>query len=838
MIYKGDNTREVSFPLGGIGTGSIGLGGDGRLIDWEIFNRPSKGSINKYTHFAVRAIKKDKIIPLVLNGDVTKELTGRYMQGEFKGFGYGPERHNMCGFPHFEDVAFRGEFPIAKVDFCDKKFPARVSLTAFNPFVPHDAFNSSIPAAFFEIEIENISDEDMKYEAAFSLSNPYRESVNVSDYKDGIRYLTVKNASADENSIDYGELTAATDSPVSFCQTYWYRGIWQDDVVTYWKELSQNREWKQREYDTYGEYDTGTLVAQADIPAKHTKKIRFVLSWNCPNNYNYWSEMLNADGTHKSWKNYYATVFKNSVCSAQYSIRNMTGLLERTISFKEALLGSTLPDGMAEAISANLSVLKSPTVLRLEDGSFYGWEGVFEKSGSCEGNCQHVWGYVYSTAFLFPELERSVRDIEFKYSTMPDGKMGFRTLLPLGRGILPDRACVDGQLGSVIKCYREWKISGNDDWLKGHWEDIKKIMAYAWSKDNPDRWDYDRDGVLEGRQHHTLDMELFGPSSWLQGIYMAALKAGAEMAEFVGDTKTAEDYKELFEKGYEFTYKNLFNGRYFEQRVDVTDKSIIDKFDAVDRYWNFETGQMKYQIDGGCEIDQMLAQWHADIVGLGDIFDPGQVSIALESMMQNNFKPTMRDFVNPWRVYCLNDEAGTVMCSYPDGARKPEIPISYCEEVMTGFEYAFAGLLASRGKVEDAAKVVSAIRDRYDGIKRNPWNEIECGSNYARSMASYALIPLLSGFTFDIPMKHIGFKPYKKNFKSLWSVADAWGTVETMESKLVFSVAEDSIELSSFGTDIDAKEILVDGRSISFTKDNGKLIFETVRITKEMEIKG
>ena len=57
MKYIGDFTKEISFPLGGIGTGSVGISGSGRLIDWEIFNRPSKGSINSYSHFAIKATK-------------------------------------------------------------------------------------------------------------------------------------------------------------------------------------------------------------------------------------------------------------------------------------------------------------------------------------------------------------------------------------------------------------------------------------------------------------------------------------------------------------------------------------------------------------------------------------------------------------------------------------------------------------------------------------------------------------------------------------------------------------------------------------------------------------
>jgi len=840
MIYKGEYTQEISFPLGGIGTGSIGLGGDGRLVDWEIFNRPSKGSINRYTHFAIRAIQNGKITPLVMNGDITKELTGRYMQGEFKGFGYGPERYNMCGFPHFRNVTFDGTFPIAKVGFEDEAFPGKVELCAFNPFIPHDALSSGLPCAFFETEITNNTTEDIKYQVALVLSNPYKKSANESDCLDGIRTLRVKNAEVDDTSVEYGELTAATDCEKSFVQTYWYRGSWQDGVVTYWNEFSKNPEIKERNYDTDGESDTGMLVGEVDVKANHSKKIRFVISWSCPNNYNYWSEVKNEDGTHKSWKNYYATVFKNSLESAMYAIKNMTSLMERTEKFKETLANSTLCEGMTEAISANLAVLKSPTVLRLEDGSFYGWEGVFEKSGSCEGTCQHVWGYAYALCFLFPELERSIRDTEFKYNTMDDGKMGFRTLLPLGRGILPNySACVDGQLGSVIKCYREWKISGDDKWILGHVDDIKKVMAYTWSEANPHRWDFDKDGVLEGRQHHTLDMELFGPSSWLQGYYLGALKAGAEIMEFAGDTKTAEEYMDLYKKGREWTKENLFNGKYFIQKVDLKNKEVTERFDASALYWNSEAEEIKYQVADGSEIDQLVGQWHSDIIGLGDIFDREQVKTALCSMMKNNFKPTMRNFANPWRVYCLNDEGGTIICDYPDGAKKPAIPISYCEEVMTGFEYAFAGLLASRGMENDAKKVVDAIRDRYDGKKRNPWNEIECGNNYARSMASYALLPILSGFEFDMSKGHIGFRPYRKDeFCSLWSVGNSWGEIKIYKNTLELNVFEGDLEISSFGTDF-AKNgctLVIDGKNTEFEIVGESLLFEKAKL-KKLEIR-
>ncbi len=836
MKYIGDYTSEISFPLGGIGTGCVGLGGNGRLVDWEIFNRPSKGSINGYSHFAIKAVKDNKPITFVLNGDLEKDFMGQYKQSKFTGYGFGPDSQMMCGFPHFKNVEFNGEFPIATLNFKDDKFPADVTMTAFNPFIPNDSKNSSIPAAFFEIEVTNTTEETLKYQIALSVANPYT-SHNEAKKKDGYQMLSFYNSDEDKSGLGYGDLTIATDCEKTYTQTYWYRGGWRDKLVTYWNDFNSIENLKERIYDTDGGNDTGTLVSEIEVLPQESKKVRFILSWNMPNCYNYWKERGENEPV-KHWKNYYATVFEDSADSASYSLNNWNDLYSRTLTFKNALHNTSLPKSVIDAAASNLSVLKSPTVLRLEDGSFYGWEGVHEKSGSCEGTCQHVWNYAYAMCFLFPDLERSVRDLEFKYSTDQDGKMGFRMLLPLGRGVSGFRACVDGQMGAVIKCYREWKISGDNEWLRANWDNIKKVLEYAWSDKNPDAWDLDKDGVLEGRQHHTLDMEMFGPSSWLEGMYLAALKAAAEMGDFLGDTVKSEEYRELFNKGCKWTKENLFNGKYFIQNIDITDKNITDRFSASDTYWNDETGEIKYQIADGSSIDQMLAQWHADIIGLGDIFDREQVSIALEQMMKNNYKPNMRDFANPWRIFSLNDESGSVICVYPDGANKPKIPIPYCEETMTGFEYSFAGLLCSRNMIDDGIKAVSAVRNRFDGKKRNPWNEFECGSNYARSMASYALIPILSGFEFDMPKKYIGFNPYVKDkFNAIWSIDGAWGEFILDENKVTVTVTEGKLLLSAFGLKFSntVSSLKIDGKSVDFKFENGIIYFEETTISQNME---
>ena len=653
------------------------------------------------------------------------------------------------------------------------------------------------------------------------MRTPYEVSRNKAEKKGSFSTLTLYNCGADKESTEYGDLTIATDCEKTYTQAYWYRGGWQDNIVTFWNDFNSTENLKERNYDTDGKNDIGTVAAEVEVEPQKSKKVRFVLSWNVPNCQNFWNKSSNEE-ENKQWKNYYATVFEDSAHSAVYSLNNWNDLYNRTLTFKNALFNTSVPKEVLDAAASNLSVLKSPTVLRLEDGSFYGWEGVHEREGSCEGTCQHVWNYAYAMCFLFPDLERSIRDLEFKYSTDRDGKMAFRMMLPTGREMSQNRACVDGQMGTVIKCYREWKISGDNQWLKANWENIKKVLEYAWSDKNPDRWDLNKDGVLEGRQHHTLDMEIFGPSSWLEGMYLLALKAAAEMGDFLGDTERAEEYRELFNKGYKWTKDNLFNGKYFIQRVDIKDESIIDSFSASN-YWNEETKEIKYQIADGSSIDQMLAQWHADILGLGDIFDKEQVSSALKEMMKNNYKPCMRDFANPWRVFSLNDEAGTVICDYPEGVNKPKIPIPYCEETMTGFEYSFAGLLCSKNMIEDGVKVAKAVRDRFDGKKRNPFNEFECGSNYARSMASFALIPILSGFVFNMPQNQIGFKP-KKDGNYFWSVDGAWGTVDCCKEKYTLTLLGGEIVLKSFVTGLDSvSRVVVNGAEVPFSC-NGDII--------------
>ena len=854
MIYK--DTEKISFPLGGIGTGSIGLAGNGSLIDWEIYNKPNKKSINGYSHFALKVKNKGETLVKVLQGDSIENLIGEISGKYYSGFGYGPRIPTMAGFPHFKSVTFNGTFPIANLTFSEENFPVKARLTAFNPFIPHDDYNSSLPSAFFEWELENLTNSDLECALAFSVQNPSGSSVNQKTIENGVSGLNLISGDKTIDQIDYTELFVATDEKDSVVQESWYRGSWQDPITMFWKDFSNDSRMPERSYRTdknkdensvigNGNSEHGSVVSYISIPKKGKTRVRFVLSWFVPNQYNYWLPLKDDNGNDVTWKNYYATQFSSAKAVAEYSLKNFTDFYNKTQKFTSVMFSSTLPKPILDAVSSNLSVLKSPTVMRLEDGSLWGFEGCHEQAGSCDGSCQHVWNYAYALCFLFPKLERSLRENNIKYAMLPSGETRFRILLPVGRGYWGKRPCVDGHMGEIIKCYREWKISGDDNWIKEHAPSIFKMVEFAWSSENLDKWDENKDGVMEGRQHHTLDVELFGPSSWLQGFYLLALDCASKIAEFVGDKERAKEYKEIYAKGKEWTNKNLFNGEYFYHKVDVKDKGIVEKYDAISEernyfsYWNEEKGEIKYQIADGCIIDQMLADWHAYIIGLNGVFDEDKKQIALKSLYKNNFKPNMRKVTNMWRNFAIDDEAGTIICSYPKGAKVPAIPISYCEECMTGFEYALAGLMSANGYVTECETMVKAVRDRYDGKKRNPWNEIECGSNYARSMASFALLPIYSGFNFDMSKGYIGFNPISsKGGKFMFSVANTYGLVEIKGSKHTLNIYGNPLEISSYGLNKNAKikAVLIDGKKVDYRLDNGVITFNKTAIKEKLEI--
>ena len=391
----------------------------------------------------------------------------------------------------------------------------------------------------------------------------------------------------------------------------------------------------------------------------------------------------------------------------------------------------------------------------------------------------------------------------------------------MGNGFDVIGPCADGHFGALIKTCCEWRLSCDKAWLASCWPFEKRAIGYIWSKDNPDKWDPDETGILSGRQHQTLDRELFGPNSWLGSMYVVALLASADMADAMGEKVLSDKCRKMAAAGAAYLDKELYNGRYYFQTIDLSDQSILAPFDTglkagvladdfMSAYWSDEHKEIKYQFGDGCIADQVLGQWHAVVAGLGLFLDPKKVKSALKHVYANNYRKHLQDHFNPCRNYGFEDEGGLLIATYPRGTRLPFVAEPYAEELWTGVEYASASHMIMHGLVDEGLNIVKSLRQRYDGSRRNPWNEIECGSYYARSMSAWQLINAWSGFHADATKRCISFAPNGKgNFNLFWASGTAWGELRRQNGKLRLSVIEGELNVES---------VVVSGRTYSGSK--------------------
>ena len=777
LYYTGPQRRygreatEAAFLLGGVGTGNFSIGSRGDMRDWEIWNKAAKGQKLPYSFFAISINEGDKVTAKILESEVTSPYSESH--------GFHPS--TVSGLPRLQDSIMYSEYPFVYVEFNDARLPVQVELEAYTPFIPHEPDESGLPLAVFKYSVKNSCERPLDVTIAGSMLNavgftgvtdfgwvkPEQYGLNENTVRKGrqVRGIHFTSNKLHPMSLHYGSHTLATleNMGVTF-KPYWYRSGWWDNLREFWDDLANDGKLTDHGYtepSEEGKTDVGSLAVTKQVEPGEAQTYTFLIAWYFPNRLHNWNQRLSCDcidcdSETEIVQNRYALRFDDSWEVCQYYVDTREHLDSYSRMFRDALYESTLPSYVIDAAAANITVLRSNTCFWLKDGSFFAYEGCFDDAGCCSGNCTHVWNYEQTLAYLFPSLERSMRETEFQKETDKEGKMSFRAFHAFPGTISWDavEAASDGQCGSIMSLYREWKLSGDTDWMNAQYPGAKRALDYAISV-----WDKDRDGVTESKQHNTYDISFYGPNPLSGIMYLAALKAGTRLAEAAGDYESAEKYRILYEKGRVTLDKTLWEGDYYVQRLE-------------------DVNQYKYQHGIGCLSDQLLGQLNAHLMGLGYILPPRHVKQAIHSVFNYNFKTDFHNHDNTQRTYVLNDEKGLLTCTWPKGGR-PEYPFVYSHEVWTGIEYQVAAHLIYEGYMDEGLTIVKAIRDRHDGVRRNPWNEVECGHHYARSMASWGLILALSGFSYDMMFGSIGFDPRinHEDFKSFWSTGTAWGKV-------------------------------------------------------------
>ncbi len=790
--YDKDHTLRVALPLGGIGTGTVSLSGRGSLVDWEIMNTPSKGycpGITRQKPFFVLWVKPQQ------GESHTRVLEGSIPGVLFEGSKGSPVAN--AGYPRFRNHSFSTAYPFGQVHLSDPEIPVEVTLKAFNPLIPGEADKSGIPVAVLQYELTNPGNTSVEISIVGNLPNfigndgtpntaGCEGNVNVYREGDNVRGIFMQSEGVDKEAEEWGTMAITTLHENVNYRTNWVSARrWDMASLDFWDDFSADGKLEKREGDDNNQ-PVASLAVQETIPAHSTKNITFLITWHFPNRYSWANESVG---------NYYTTQYGDAWDVAESIAPVLRELEAGTMEFVNAFLASDFPEVVKEAALFNLSTLRTQTVFRIESGQMFGYEGCNDKGGCCFGSCTHVWNYEQATPFLFGDLARSMREVEFGHATNKNGLMSFRVRLPLENARNFSKAAADGQLGCLMKMYRDWQLSGDDSFMAELWPAVKHAMEFCWIKGG---WDADKDGVMEGSQHNTMDVEYYGPNPQMQAWYLGALKAVEQMALYMGDKDFAKNCHKLFSQGSEWTDQNLFNGEYYEHHIRIpSDPDQIAPSLRIGMGAS-DLANPDFQLGAGCLVDQLVGQYFAHITGLGYLLDKENVQKTLHSIMKYNYRENLYEHFNFRRSYVLGDEPALLMASYPK--ERPQYPFPYFTEVMTGFEYTAAIGMIYEGQTENGLMCIQNIRDRYNGLKRNPFDEAECGHHYARAMASWAGVLALSGFHYSGVEKSMQFTA--EPGKYFWSNGSAWGNCKIDKQDKHFnvklSVLHGTLELNQF----------------------------------------
>jgi uncharacterized protein (DUF608 family) len=814
--YTGDYTNRIAFPIGGMGTGMFCIEGSGAISNMSLRHRPEV--FHEPAMFAALHIKDVNNTTKILEGQVP----------DWKKFGMPLSAlggGGTWGLPRYKENTFTARFPFAEIELKDDQMPVDVKINAWNPFIPTDADNSSLPVGGLEYEFKNTGDTVI--EAIFSYNTRnfmYVHGKGTSCIKSHENGFILYQSGAGDEPFHQGEFAIFTDDPETKVNHNWFRGGWFDPLTICWNNVVTGT------IENNPPELEGATGASLFVPVKlepgEVKTVKLYMAWYVPysnlriggdpkSGSDYPNIPECTDGTTKcypydnkgdgNYRPWYSNKFENIKEVSAYWLKNYNDLKSKTKLFTEAFYNSTLPAEVVEAVTANLTILKSPTVFRQYDGRMWNWEGCGDTWGSCHGSCTHVWNYAQAVPHLFPAMERTLRETEYYAGQNKEGHQVFRSNLPIRPVIHDFHSAADGQLGGIMKVYREWRISGDNNWLKEIYPFVKASMDYCIRT-----WDPREVGAIEEPHHNTYDIEFWGADGMITSFYTGALQAICLMGKYLGEDISR--YEALMDKSKVYMETKLFDGEYFIQNIQWKGLNADDptKVQAFNSGYSDEALKIleaegpKYQYGKGCLSDGILGSWMSIVCGMPEIIDKTKVTSHLNAVHKYNLKHDLREHANPQRpTFAMGNEGGLLLCSWPKGG-KPKLPFVYSDEVWTGIEYQVAAHLMFEGEVEKGLEIVRTCRDRYSGEIRNPFNEYECGAWYARAMASYALLEGLTGIRYDAVDKTIYFDSrIGDDFVSFLSTDTGFANVGLKNGKPFLEV--------KYG-EIDIQECLVSGR--------------------------
>lgn len=809
--YTGEYLNRIAFPIGGLGAGMFCLEGTGAISHMSVRNKPD--IYNEPSLFAAIAIKDMPNGVKVLEGQVPDwKMFGA------KGTGNGAAG-TTYGLPRFQNATFKTHFPFATIELQDNDIPVQITVKGWSPFIPTDEDSSSLPVGALEYTFTNKTTHSI--EAVFSfntknfIANTREADKKIAGTKNG--FVLKQDALKDKPETE-GSFAVFTDDDKTIVDHCWFRGGWWDPLTMAWNTV---RDVKTRATDPVEKDAPGaSLFVPFSLAAGASKTIKLMMAWYIPESNIHIGDVVTDEkkdcspdsgccaapedlgitngkkSPSSNYKPWYSSRFANLDEAADYWRKNYNDLHAKSKLFSDTFYNSTLPAEVMEAVAANLTILKSPTALRQYDGRFWAWEGCGDEGGCCHGSCTHVWNYAQAMPHLFPTMERTLRNTEFCENQNKAGHQAFRANMPISPLKHDFHAAADGQLGGIMKVYRDWRISGDNEWLRKIYPVVATSMDYCIAT-----WDPKSKGVIEEPHHNTYDIEFWGPDGMITSFYLGALTAIILMGKHL--SKDVSRYESLFKKGKLQLETSLYDGEYFFQDIEYKNLNAENPATAQSFGGDYSTEAVeilkqegpKYQYGKGCLSDGILGAWIGSMCALPNFVDDKKVSSHLLAVHKYNLKSSLKEHANPQRpAYALGDEGGLLLCTWPKGG-KLSLPFVYSDEVWTGIEYQVAAHLMEMGHVQEGLDIVKLCRNRYDGKVRNPFNEYECGHWYARAMSSYGMLQALTGVRYDAVDRSLHVDSKVGDFTSFLSTATGFGTVTFKAGKPSVKVAYGKIDI-------------------------------------------
>ncbi len=780
--YSGKYLDHIAFPIGGIGSGMFCLEGTGAVSHVSLNHKPEM--FNEPFAFAAISVKGVKNGAKILESQVPEwKLFGP------AGTGLGSPGKSY-GLPRFEKGRFLARFPFATLDLEDHDIPLEVKVVGWSPFIPGDEDNSSLPAGVLEYIFENHTAEEVEAVFSWNSRNFVAEWVGrITEIENG---FILTNNPPDSGNTGFSVFIQDDHTTVDYC---WFRGEWFDPHMMLWKNIEEGKVIHNPAVDDAA--PGASIYVPFKLQPGESKRIAVNFCWYQPQTGLSIGTVAGTEEKLPFYQPWYAHRFENLHDVIKYWSANMEELRRKSGAFRDAFFSSTLPPEVLEAVAANLCILKSPTILRQADGRLWAWEGCADNQGSCHGSCTHVWNYAQALPHLFPGLERTFRETEFRVSQNAAGHQNFRVNLPISEPPHNFHSAADGQLGGIMKAYRDWRIGGDTEWIRELYPLIKASLDYC-----IEEWDPGFNGYLEEPHHNTYDIEFWGPDGMCTSFYLGALTAFIEMSQAV--KAPFDQYETLLRKGITFFEKELYDGEYFIQKVKYEGLRSPSPIDAAKKSYrtNYSAEALellkqegpKYQYGTGCLSDGILGMWLATVCGLEEAVDQNMVRSHLLAVHKYNLRKSLIDHPNPQRpTYAAGKEGGLLLCTWPKGG-KFSLPFIYSNEVWTGIEYQVASHLMFKGEVDRGLEIVRTCRNRYNGVVRNPFNEYECGNWYARALSSYSLLEGLTGVRYDAVDRILYVDSRIGDFTSFLSTETGFGNVGLKDGKPFLEVVEGSID--------------------------------------------